>query len=77
MHEGIIAISADGTIININQSANNILELEEEMRGKHISRLFPELDPQTLLSSSGQYYEQILEYKLDGLASLLLACNIT
>lgn len=80
VHEGIVAIDAAGKIININQSARNILDLDEEMRGRHISVLFADFDPGTLTSgnnSGDRYYERELHYVVDNSVDLLLLCNIT
>jgi sigma-54 dependent transcriptional regulator, acetoin dehydrogenase operon transcriptional activator AcoR len=82
VHEGIIAINADGFITNINHSAQSMLETNEDMRSKHISDLFPGFNPQALIrgnssQSGSQYYEQELQYVTADHIELLLYCNIT
>ena len=80
LHEGIIAINADGIIVNINQSAYNILGLDTDMRSRHIKTLFPGFDPQVLVRQSGgknRYYERELQYANEEGLNLLLLGNIT
>ncbi len=80
LHEGIIAIDAAGMIININQSAGNILNLDSDMRNKHIKTLFQDFDSKILLnenSNLNRYYERELRYVNDNDPILLLLSNIT
>ena len=80
LHEGIIAIDAAGMIININQSAGNILNLDRDMRNKHIKKLFHDFDSRILLnenSNLNRYYERELRYVNDSDPTLLLLSNIT
>lgn len=80
LHEGIIAINADGLIVNINQSAYNILGLETDMRSRHIKALFPGFDQKVLVMQSSEknrYYERELQYANDEGLNLLLLGNIT
>ncbi len=80
LHEGIIAIDAQGMIVNINQSANNILGLGLDMRNKHINTLFPGFDPQMFINEDNiedRYYDLELQYVADRDLTLHLLGNIT
>ena len=78
--KSIIAIDAQGMIVNINQSANNILGLGLDMRNKHINTLFPGFDPQMFINEDNiedRYYDLELQYVADRDLTLHLLGNIT
>lgn len=80
LHEGIIAVDAGGMIVNINQSAQNILGLDIDMRSKHIKKLFPDFDSQMLSKENNdknRYYGRELQYVNDEGSTLQLLSNIT
>lgn len=80
LHEGIIAIDAEGMILNVNQSAKNILGLERDVRSRHVKALFQDFDPKVLIdenSNKNCYYERKLRYVNGSGQTLLLLGNIT
>lgn len=81
VHEGIVAINAEGMITNINQSALKMLGLETNPANKHISDLFAGFNPQSLMQANTAPEHHCLEQEIHYLAKnhreLLLFSNIT
>jgi transcriptional regulator with PAS, ATPase and Fis domain len=81
VHEGIIAVNAEGRITNINQSALQMLCLGDDPHHKQISDLFAGFNLHRLIQggaeSGSRNYEQEIYYRVEGQAGLLLFCNIT
>jgi transcriptional regulator with PAS, ATPase and Fis domain len=82
VHEGIIAINADGLITNINYSARSMLDRNDDINNKHINEIFPDFNPQELMrdnntESANPYIEREIQYIADAHVELLLYCNIT
>jgi len=84
VHEGIIAINAEGYITNINQSAVEMLSLDPHISNSrifHISSLFTNFDPHTLLQGGAESgcrnFEQEIHYLTEDGVDLLLYGNIT
>ncbi|MCK8823722.1 sigma-54 interaction domain-containing protein [Fuchsiella alkaliacetigena] len=82
VHEGIVAINAQGKITHINQSAQEILLIDSEYEGEHINTLFFGLELEDIFSglemldSSKQYFERKINYR-QGNREFKLLCNIT
>ena len=82
VHEGIIAINADGMITNVNQSALNMLDLNDDLQNKHISDLFTGFNPNNFMQGNStetgnRNYEHEIQYVTEDHIELLLYCNIT
>lgn len=82
VHEGIIAINADGMITNVNQSALNMLDLNDDLQDKHISDLFTGFNPNNFMQGNStetgsRNYEHEIQYVTEDHVELLLYCNIT
>ena len=81
VHEGIVAINAEGAITNINQSALTMLDLSEDVVNKHIGDLFTGFNPRNFMlagaESGSRNYEHEIHYITDDHVELLLYCNIT
>jgi len=82
VHEGIIAINAEGIITNINQSALHMLGLHADVCNRPIGELFPGFNPHNLMkgspgASGSSNYEQEIQYVAEDQVELLLYCNIT
>jgi transcriptional regulator with PAS, ATPase and Fis domain len=79
VHEGIIAINGVGEITHINKSAENILQIGQNYKERHINQLFSNLDLDKVFEKfheNGNYFETEIEYS-QGNKKLSLLCNIT